>query len=392
MFIIAKTCKTYIQSLSVVGKCLLLTTVLGVFLLFFISYSVSKPIKNTITASTLQPEKQTITLLFVGDLMQHQAQIDAARSKNTYNYDSYFKLVSNEIKKADLAIGNLEVTLGGKPYKGYPAFSSPDEFLYAIKEAGFDILTTANNHCLDRGSKGGVRTLQMLDSLNIMHLGTYCDSASRHEHHPLIVNIKNFKLAFIAYTYATNGIKATPPFQVNYIDTTQIAAELHEARQHHPDAIIALMHWGEEYQSLPSATQKKLADRLFAQGVTHIIGSHPHVVQPLEVRNDTLTKQKHLLVYSLGNYVSNMSEPRTDGGIMVKMELEKDSLCRMNHCAYSLVWTLRPRFNEEKTFSIIPVSQIDSLPEQARYKFLKFIQTTRALFEKHNQHISEYQF
>ena len=97
--------------------------------------------------------QERITLLFVGDLMQHRAQIDAARtSDGTYDYSSYFSLVKEEISRADIAIGNLEVTLGGKPYRGYPAFSAPDEYLQAIKDAGFDVLLTANNHCLDRGN------------------------------------------------------------------------------------------------------------------------------------------------------------------------------------------------------------------------------------------------
>ena len=95
-----------------------------------------------------------ISLLFVGDLMQHQAQIDAARQGDGYNYNDCFRHVKKEISEADMAIGNLEVTLGGKPYRGYPAFSAPDEYLHAIKEAGFDVLLTANNHCLDKGKLG----------------------------------------------------------------------------------------------------------------------------------------------------------------------------------------------------------------------------------------------
>lgn len=106
-----------------------------------------------------------ISLLFVGDLMQHQAQIDAARQGDGYNYNDCFRHVKKEISEADMAIGNLEVTLGGKPYRGYPVFSAPDEYLYAIKEAGFDVLLTANNHCLDKGKLGLERTILMLDSL-----------------------------------------------------------------------------------------------------------------------------------------------------------------------------------------------------------------------------------
>ena len=115
--------------------------------------------------SVVLSAQKRITLLFVGDLMQHQAQIDAARTPDgKYDYSSCFALVKEQISHADIAIGNLEVTLGGKPYRGYPTFSAPDEYLQAIKDAGFDVLLTANNHCLDRGKKGLERTIAQIDS------------------------------------------------------------------------------------------------------------------------------------------------------------------------------------------------------------------------------------
>ncbi len=335
----------------------------------------------------------TLSLLFVGDLMQHQSQIDAAKRANGYDYTASFLHVKDEIQKADLAVGNLECAIGGKPYTGYPCFSAPDEFLYAIHDAGFDLLSTANNHCLDRGKKGGLRTLRMLDSLSIHNLGTYPDSLSRTKNHPLIVHEKDFKLAFIAYTYATNGIKATPPFCVNYIDEEQIVRDVEQAKAQNPDAIIALMHWGNEYQSHPSAEQKKLADKMFHMGVTHIIGSHPHVVQPMEVRTDSLTSQRHLLVYSLGNYISGMSANKTDGGLMVRMTLEKHKgKTTLKDTDYSMVWTLRPAHNPRKDYSLAPVSRIDSLQPSAQHLFHRFLKQARTLFEQKNIGIKETEF
>lgn len=335
----------------------------------------------------------TLSLLFVGDLMQHKSQIDAAKRTSGYDYTASFLHVKDEIQKADLAIGNLECAIGGKPYTGYPCFSAPDEFLYAIRDAGFDLLSTANNHCLDRGSKGGLRTLQMLDSLSLHHLGTYSDSLDREKNHPLMVEVKDFKLAFVAYTYATNGIKAAPPFRVNYIDEQQIAKDVQKAKAANPDAIIALMHWGNEYQSHPSAEQKKLADMMFDMGVTHIIGSHPHVVQPIEVRDDSLTAQHRLLVYSLGNYISGMSANKTDGGLMVRMTLEKyRGETTLKDTDYSLVWTLRPAHNPQKDYSLIPVSRIDSLQPSAQHLFHRFLKQARTLFEQKNTGIHETEF
>lgn len=163
-----------------------------------------------------------ISLLFVGDLMQHQAQIDAARQGDGYNYNDCFRHVKKEISEADMAIGNLEVTLGGKPYRGYPVFSAPDEYLYAIKEAGFDVLLTANNHCLDKGKLGLERTILMLDSLKIHHAGTYRNPEERHRNYPLLIEKNGFRIVLLNYTYGTNGFKTDAPNMVNYINLEQI--------------------------------------------------------------------------------------------------------------------------------------------------------------------------
>ena len=335
----------------------------------------------------------TLRLLFVGDLMQHQGQINAARTAKGYDYSTCFEYVKEEISRADLAIANLEVTLGGKPYKGYPAFSAPDEFLTAIHDAGFNVLVTANNHSLDRGRPGLERTIQLIDTLKIPHAGTYINSEAREKEYPLLLEKNGFRIALLNYTYGTNGIPVTPPNIVNYIDTTIIAKDIETGKALKPDAIIACMHWGIEYQSLPNKEQKFLADWLLRKGVDHVIGSHPHVVQPIEVRTDSLTNDKHLIVYSLGNFISNMSARRTDGGLMVRMELVKDSTTRLNNCEYSLVWTARPMQSGKKNHQLLPVNlSADSIPLQARNSLKIFTNDARTFFSKHNQGIKEYTF
>ena len=358
---------------------------------------IGKAQENTIAIqipTTDSLKTDTLSLLFVGDLMQHQGQINAARTtEGGYDYSSYFEYVKEEISRADFAIANLEVTLGGKPYKGYPACSAPDEYLTAIHNAGFNVLITANNHSLDRGRKGLERTIQLIDSLNIPHAGTYINSEERENKYPLLLEKNGFRIAMLNYTYGTNGIVVTPPNIVNYIDTIIIAKDIEASKALNPDAIIACMHWGIEYQSLPSKKQKFLADWLLQKGVDHVIGSHPHVVQPIEVREDSLTKEKHLVVYSLGNYISNMSARRTDGGLMVRMELVKDSTIRLNHCEYSLVWTARPIQSGKKNHQLLPINlPSDSIPVNARNSLRIFTNDARTHFNKHNQGIKEYLF
>lgn len=368
----------------------------------------------------------TLRLLFVGDLMQHQGQIDAARTARGYDYSACFAYVKEVISQADFAVANLEVTLGGKPYRGYPAFSAPDEYLTAIHDAGFNVLLTANNHCLDRGRKGLERTLRLIDSLHIPAAGTYTDIEDRRTRYPLLLEKKGFRIALLNYTYGTNGIPVPSPAVVNLIDTTVIAQDIEKARQLHPDVLLACMHWGVEYQSLPGKEQQKLAQWLFAKRVDHIIGAHPHVVQPIEVHTDSLTRQKRLVAYSLGNFISNMSARRTDGGLMLQMEFvkneaeeertslkgekERTSLkgekerkeeekksreeekrgAQLKKCEYYLVWTDRPIHSKKKNHQILPINfPADSLTVNSRNLLNLFTKDTRKLLDKENKGIKE---
>ena len=338
--------------------------------------------------------QERITLLFVGDLMQHDEQIKAAKTPTGYDYTDCFKHVKEEISRADIAVGNLEVTLGGKPYRGYPSFSAPDEFLYAIKDAGFDVLMTANNHCLDKGSKGLERTIMMLDSLNLPYAGTYINEEKRRERYPLLVEKNGFRIVFLNYTYGTNGLEPVSPRIVNYIDKEKMKEDIAVARRMRPDAIIACMHWGIEYRLLPEKVQKDLADWLLAQGVDHVIGSHPHVLQPMEVKKDVHTPAKHLVVYSLGNFISNMSKENTDGGAMVRMELVKYfDIVQMRSCDYSLIWTSRPFLSGKKNYEVYPAGYIGKpIDNKELIQMERFLKNARTLFDKNNKGIKEHIF
>ncbi|GHT75971.1 capsular polysaccharide biosynthesis protein [Bacteroidia bacterium] len=333
---------------------------------------------------------QEITLLFAGDAMQHQKQLDAAYRNGKYDYSSYFQHIQPEIEAADLAVVNLETTLGGKPYKGYPMFCSPDAFAEALKAAGFDVFLNANNHILDRFSKGINRTLNVLDSLNVQHTGVFRDSVERALHYPLIIEQKGIRIAFLNYTYATNGIEVSPPVVVNYIDTIQMKRDIQKAKNQFADVIIANMHWGDEYKLLPNRTQKKLARFLVREGVDIVMGSHPHVVQPSLALSDSTGQINHLIIYSLGNFVSGMTAVNTDGGQMIKIVLRK----QWNHiqivsCQYSLIYTARIKNGNYLDYTLIPVLSPVELDEANRFRMKRFSDNARKSFEENNRGVFE---
>ena len=332
-----------------------------------------------------------VTLLFAGDLMQHDGQIKAARiAGGGYDYADVFARVKPEIERYDIAVANFEVTLGGRPYKGYPQFSAPDEYLQAAVDAGFDVLLTANNHSCDTGAKGLGRTLDLMDALPVLHLGTYRSAEERERTYPFIIERNNIRIAMLNFTYGTNGLPVPAPYVVNMENTAQIEEDIARAQESGADAIIAFPHWGDEFVSLPNAAQRNLAAWLLEKGVHHVIGGHPHVVQPFEVTTDE-KGGKHLTVYSLGNYVSNMAKPHTDGGAMVTMTLTKTAgKTTMTDCGYSLFWVSRPIFSGRKNFRIYPASwPAEDMNAVERNRRQRYLTLTRTLLEKHNTGIRE---
>lgn len=306
--------------------------------------------------SVFAVSSDSLSIFFAGDLMQHDAQIKAAKRKDgNYDYGNSFAYVKPYIRSADIAVGNLEVTLGGAPYRGYPAFSAPDEFLFAIRDAGFDVLMTANNHCMDRGVAGLRRTIRMIDSLKIKRAGTYINKEDRIYNYPLLIEKKGFRIAFLNATYGTNGIPVKEPWSVNFIDREQLRADIMKARLMKPDIIIAFMHWGQEYKTMPSPDEIELSKWLISLGVNHVIGSHPHVIQPMVLLGDSVSPQKNFVAFSLGNYISNMSAHNTDGGLSVKLLFKKvNGITRLVSYEKSLVWTSRPILNEKSDFILYP--------------------------------------
>ncbi|TCO09633.1 CapA family protein [Natronoflexus pectinivorans] len=303
---------------------------------------------------------QEATLLFFGDIMGHGAQIESAERDEGryYDYSENFKYIEPYFRSADVVVGNLEVTLAGKPYKGYPLFSSPDELATALKESGVNVLVTANNHSCDRGRAGLERTIKVLDQHHFVRTGTFLDSTDMAKHHPRIIHINGIKLALLNYTYGTNGIPVTQPNIVNLIDKETMKQDLKLTKSMHPDKIIMFLHWGNEYATSPSNDQTELAEFLFEHGADIIIGAHPHVIQPMHLtyQND----REQLVVYSLGNFISNQRWELTDGGAMVRITLAKHKGdTYIKDAQHLLTWVHTPIIDNRRRYYIYPASVWD---------------------------------
>ena len=308
--------------------------------------------------ATIIAQEKKVTLIFVGDAMQHMPQVYAAKTDSGYNYDPVFVLIKDKIKNADIAGVNLETTFGGMPFTGYPTFSSPKEFATGLHNAGFNIFFTANNHALDTGEKGIEQTIQVVKDLGAKQTGTFSSKEQRDLNYPLMIIKNGIRIAFLNYTYGTNGFTAKEPNIVNIIDTLLIKKDITTAKLLKPDIMIAVMHWGEEYYNKPTKNQKSIAQFLFNNDIRIIIGHHPHVIQPLQIYrdNDSIT---HTVFYSLGNFISNQRKLNTDGGMLAEIVLSKlnDAPVTIESVDYSLLWVHKYFENGKPVFRILPVEK-----------------------------------
>lgn len=292
---------------------------------------------------TVQPDIVS-TLAVCGDTMSHMPQTrDAYNSQtDTYDYKPMIRFAKPWIEQADYAVVNLETTFAGGPdYSGFPAFNSPDALGEALKDAGFDLISTANNHCLDRGYDGMVRTLDVLDKLGLAHVGTYRTAEERAAQHGIhMADVGGIQVAFLSYTYGTNGIPVSKshPDTVNLLhtdymtdaqtlDTQRLADDLAAAEALSPDLIAVMVHWGVEYQTTQNAHQEEIANFLFAHGADIILGGHPHVLQPMQTRQLTDpdgTTHTGFVCWSLGNFISSQNDEYTDTTVVLNLELAKN--------------------------------------------------------------------
>lgn len=287
-------------------------------------------VKSETVEEKIEPINFTMTA--IGDTLCHNTQYWDAYNSSTKQYD--FSYVYDDIKdytsSADITIGSLETTFAGEDrgYSNYPVFNSPDSLATGLKDIGVDVISLAGNHALDYGYSGICRTIDVLDNVGISHLGTY--KSVEDQDKILIKDVKGVKIAFINYTYGTNGIPvpSDKPYCLNLIDKDLISKQIKQAKEQNVDMIVACMHWGTEYKTSANDEQKELADFLFKSGVDIILGNHPHVLEPMEKKTITLddgSTKDVFVVYALGNFTADQRAEITRDSAILNLDITKDS-------------------------------------------------------------------
>ena len=325
-----------------------------------------------------------ITIIFGGDVMQHMPQVTAAYRDSVYDYESSFAYLKPIFENADLSIVNLEGTLSEKgPYSGYPRFRAPASLAGTLKRCGVNAVMLANNHICDKGNDGILSTVTAIKNAGLLYTGAFADSASYNEKNPLYITANGFRLAILNYTYGTNGLPVPAGMIVNTMDTVIMAQDFRCIEKDGADLIIAFLHWGNEYSRLPDTKQKKMAEWCRSKGADIIIGSHPHVIQPVTTERDTNGNIVSVTAFSLGNLVSNQRWRYSNGGLLLETEITADGVNpKKMEVSYMPVWVYKHYRNGRREYEILPPSAADTLLDNdraAREKYDEFMEDTQKL-------------
>lgn len=328
-----------------------------------------------------EPRIHHVSISAVGDLMFHEYQLARSYDSHTgeFNFEDTFTEVVPYLTEADLTVGNLETTLAGANnsrclgelsvagYSGFPCFNTPDVVLDTIKNAGFDLVTTANNHSLDSGLDGLKRTLRLLDMKQILHVGTY--STKKMSERIKMMEINHITFAFISMTYATNGFEVPEeaPFCINTLENYMPEKEeemcqlVREAKALNPDFIVVMPHFGTEYWDTQDSYQEAVSEAMFEAGADIILGSHPHVLEPIQIKEVTRedgTKAQGFVIYSMGNFISSQKEEmgmQKDLGVILTLDFEKVDFKKATIKGFSLVPTYT--YWTRETIGVLPVDE-----------------------------------
>lgn len=323
---------------------------------------------SSVESETVEEKVEPInfTMTAIGDTLCHNTQYWDAYNSSTKQYD--FSYVYDDIKdytsSADITMGSLETTFAGEDrgYSNYPVFNSPDSLATALKDIGVDVISLAGNHALDYGYSGICRTIDVLDNVGISHLGTYKSVEAQDK--ILIKDVKGVKIAFINYTYGTNGIPvpSDKPYCLNLIDKDLISKQIKQAKEQNVDMIVACMHWGTEYKTSANDEQKELADFLFKNGVDIILGNHPHVLEPMEKKTITLddgSTKDVFVVYALGNFTADQRAEITRDSAILNLDITKDSNGKIliNKVSYVPIYMYKNSAAKVHKFKILDIEK-----------------------------------
>lgn len=314
--------------------------------------------ENTPTPTPQAPHTENITLIAVGDILMHNTQIwSGEQYDDSYNFNSFFTPVESLIKTGDYASTNFEAPMAGPDsgYTGYPLFNSPDAMADAFKKAGFDLVVTANNHILDRGYKGALRTLEVLRKSSLDTTG--CFPSYEAQNSPLIKNIRGVKVGYIAYTYGTNGISIpqNAPYLVNILNPDKVVTDIRKLRPQ-VDILVLVLHWGEEYRLQPTDQQKEFAHKFLEAGADVILGSHPHVIEPMQVLN--IAGKNKFVIYSMGNFISAQNGLERNSGIVLNLKFHKDfgsNITTLTEVSYVPTYAHSYKSNDKLQYRVVPI-------------------------------------
>jgi len=315
----------------------------------------------------------TAELCFVGDLMCHSTQFNYARVEaDSFDFTGVYREVKNYLSAADLTVGNLETVIAGENigYSGYPYFNAPDDFIYALKDAGFDLLVTANNHALDQGWEGVKRTIEVINENKIHRTGTYLSQEDRDSIR--IFQMNSIKIAILAYSENTNGlpIPKGKDFVINLIDEEVIQRDIIEAREKNVDVVLVHLHYGPEYNREPSDDQKEVVNKIIQFGADIIIGGHPHVIQPVDFFKTNNTKlDSGFIAYSMGNFISNQRWRYSDVGLILNIQISKNILTDSIYISavnYLPTWVFKGETEKGREYVILP----SQLSDDSTYAYL----------------------
>ena len=290
-------------------------------------------VKSEVEEEKPIPKDSIANIVAIGDTLCHSQNFKDAYDSNTglYDFSPMFKYVTKYFENATVAVGNLEATLAGpsRPYTGYPTFNTPEALATDLKELGLDIMTTANNHALDIGYTGLVSTLNYLDEAGLEHTGR---ARSQEEQDKILFkDLNGIKTAFLSFTYGTNGIPIPEgkEYCVNLIDKDFMKSKIDQAKEEGAELICVSMHWGDEYKTKQNATQEDLAEFLIKNDVKVILGCHPHVLEPMELKTVEMedgTTKTGFVIYSMGNFFSAQTFENTRNTLILNVQVRKNGV------------------------------------------------------------------